>query len=190
MGYLANAGLLVISFVFGAILGLLFLRLLAEVFRANFSNPICQFLFRTTHPVVAPLHRFLPSVKRLNLAVLALALITELVKLLLICALQGIAPNVAGLLLLAVAELIDFLLVLYIVLIIAWALLGMFAVGATHPLVPLVDELTRPVMRPLQKRIPNLGGIDFSPAIAILLILLVRILLVQPLFDLATRMVQ
>ncbi|MGA7297732.1 MAG: YggT family protein [Rhodanobacteraceae bacterium] len=190
MGYLANAGLLLISFVFGAVLGLLFLRLLAELLRANFSNPICQFLFRATHPVVAPLHRVLPSVRRLNLAVLALALIAELVKLLLICALQGIAPNIGGLLLLAVAELIDFVMVLYMVLIIAWALLGMFAVGTSHPLVPLVEQLTRPVMRPLQKRVPTLGGIDFSPAIAILIILLARILLVQPLFDLASGMLQ
>lgn len=190
MGYLANAGLLIVSFAFGALLGLLFLRLLAELLRANFANPVCQFLFRATHPVVAPLHRFLPSVRRLNLAVLALALITELIKLLLVCALQGITPGIAGLLLLAVAELIDFLLVLYIVLIFAWALLGMFAVGATHPLVPLVNQLTLPVMRPLQKRVPTLGGIDFSPAIAILVILLARILLVQPLFNLATGMLQ
>lgn len=190
MGYLANAGLLIISFVFGAILGLLFLRLLAELLRANFSNPICQFLFRATHPVVAPLHRFLPSVRRVNLAVLTLAFVAELVKLLLMCALQGFVPELGGLLLLAVAELIDFLMVFYIVLIIAWALLGMFAVGTGHPLIPLVDQLTRPVMRPLQKRLPSLGGIDFSPTVAILLLLLARILLVQPLYDMARGMLQ
>ena len=190
MSYLANAGLLIVGFVFGMLLGLLFLRLLTELLRADFRNPICQFLYRSTHAVVTPLHRFLPSIRRFNLAVLALAFITEIIKLLLVSALQGITPSLPGLLLLAVAELIDFLLVLYIVLILGWALLGMFAVGQSHPLVPLVNQLTLPLMRPLQKRLPTLGNIDFSPAVAILILLLARILLVQPLFDLARNLLQ
>ncbi len=190
MSYLADGGLLLVSFIFGAILGLLYLRLLAEYWHATFSNPICQFLFRSTHAVVAPLHKFAPSLGGINLAVLLLLLMVELVKLLLICALQGFAPAIPGLLLLAVAELLDFLLVMYVVLIIAWALLSMFAVDTRHPAVPLVNQLTEPVMRPIQKRLPSLGGIDFSPMIAIVVIMLIRVVLLQPLFDLASRLIR
>lgn len=190
MNYLANAGLLIVTLVFDLVLGVLFLRLLAEYWRTTFTNPVCQLLFRVTHPVVAPVHRVIPNLGRLNLAVLALAVVAEVVKLLLFCALQGITPSVGGLALLTVAELIDFVLVLYIVLIIAWALLGMFAVGSSHPVVPLVNQLTQPLMTPLQKRIPSLAGIDFSPLVALLIILLARILLAQPLLDFGWQLMQ
>lgn len=183
MSYLANAARILIEFGFGAILGWLLLRLLAEFWRCDFRNPICQFLYRSTHPLLAPLARVLPSWRRINLAGLILAVVAEMLKLLLLCATMGFLPHWGGLLWLGVAELLDFLLVLYIVLIVGWALMSLLGATRTHPLVPLVGQLTQPLLRPLQKRLPMPGGIDFSPAIAVVALLLVRALLLQPLLD-------
>jgi YggT family protein len=185
MSYFANAARILIEFAFGALLAWLLLRLLAEYWRADFRNPICQFLYRSTHPLLTPLARALPSWRGLNLAVLALAFAAEVVKLLLLCATLGFVPHPGGLLLLALAELLDFALMLYIVLIIGWALMSMLGADRAHPLVPLASQLTQPVLRPLQKRLPTPGGIDFSPAVAVLVLLLARALLLQPLFDFA-----
>ena len=68
MTYFANAGQLLLSFVFGALIGLFVLRLLAEASRVNFRNPISQLLYRYSNPVVAPLRRIVPNLGRLNLA--------------------------------------------------------------------------------------------------------------------------
>lgn len=190
MGYLANAAQILIEFVFGAVIAVLLLRLLAELWRAPFHNPVCQFLYRSTNPVVAPVRKWVPNWGRLSLAVLLLAWLAEILKLVLICATQGFMPKLAGLLLLAIAELASFLALLYIVLIFAWSLMSMLSLERDHPLVPLVAQLTTPVLRPLQRRLPTLGGIDFSPAVAILILLLTRALLLQPLLDLGLALLR
>lgn len=191
MSYLASAGLLLVGFAFTALLCLLLLRLLAQWWRVPFHNPLCQFLYRVTHPLARPLHRVLPNVRRVDLAVVALVLVTEVVKLLLVLALQGRPPSFAGLLVLSVAEVLDFLFLLYVVLIIIWALLSFLGPQHTgHPLAQFVDAVTAPVMRPLQRRLPTAGGIDFSPLVVLLALMLARILLVQPLLDLGSNLLR
>ncbi|HET6633036.1 MAG TPA: YggT family protein [Rhodanobacteraceae bacterium] len=188
MPYLANAAQILIEFVFGAIIALLLLRVLTEAWRADFHNPLSQFLYRATNPTLSALRPVLPTWRRINLAALVLAWVAVLVKITLLCATVGVAPQISGLLLLALAELVDFLLVLYVVLIFAWALMSMLSVDYRNPLVPLISQLVGPVMRPLRRRIPTLGGIDFSPAVAILVLLLIRALVLQPLLDVGQRL--
>lgn len=186
--YLISAAQILITFVFGAVMALFVLRLLAEMARVNFYNPISQFLFRATHVLVTPLRRFVPSVRRISLAPLLLAYVAAALKMLLLTLLAGVLPHALGLLLMAVADLVDFILVLYMAIIFAAALMGMFAVEDQHPLVPFINQIATPVLRPLRRMIPMLGGLDFTPAIAILIILLARALLVQPLLDFAQRL--
>lgn len=188
MGYFTNAGQILIVFAFGAVIGLFILRLLAEAARVDFYNPICQFLYRTTHPLLAPVRRFVPSVRRVNLAPLLLAYLAALLKWALLLALGGLRPGLTGLLLLGLTELTDYLLVLYMAMIFAWSLMSFLAVDSPHPLVPFMGKLVGPVLRPLRRVLPTPGGIDFSPALAILLILLARALVVQPLFDFGTAL--
>lgn len=188
MPYLANAAQILIEFVFGALVALLLLRVLAEAWRADFHNPLCQFLYRATNPVLSPLRRFIPSWRRINLAALLLAWLVEIVKLALLCATLGAAPHITGLLVLGVAELADFVLIFYLVLIFAWALMSMLSIDQRNPLVPLVNQFVQPLMKPLQQRLPTFGGIDFSPAVAILVLLLVRALVLQPWLDAGQRL--
>lgn len=181
--YLANAAQILIEFVFGAVVALLLLRVLAEAWRADFHNPLCQFLYRATNPVVGPLRRFIPSWRRINLAALVLAWLVEIVKLALLCATMGVTPRVAGLLVLGIAELADFVLIFYLVLIFAWALMSFLTIDSRNPLVPLINQFVQPVMQPLQRRLPTFGGIDFSPMVAIVVVLLLRALVLQPWLD-------
>lgn len=188
MSYFASAGQLLVGFIFSALVGLFVFRLLAEACRADFRNPVSQFLYRTTNPVLAPVRRVLPNWRRLNLAALLLAWILELVKIALNFALMGLVPAIAGLLLLGLAELADFVALLYLVLVFAWALVSMLGTSPLHPLVRLLDSLVEPLVQPVRRRMPQLGGLDFSPAVVMLGLALARILLVQPLIDAGTRM--
>lgn len=186
MSYFADAGQILIRFVFGALITLVVLRVLLQMVRANFYNPICQFLYKATNPVLMPLRRVVPSWRNLDVAGALLAWLLSAIQLALLFALAGVSPKLLGLAVMAVADLIGFVLLLYMALIIVRILLGFFPGNTRHPIVPLVYQLTDPLLRPLQRILPSLGGLDFSPMVAWLLITLARVLLVQPLLDLGT----
>lgn len=186
--YFANAGQVLISFVFGAALAIVLLRQMAELARVDFYNPICQFLYRTTSPLVVPMRRLVPRMGRVNLAPLLLAYLVATIEVLLVTLVEGMVPRVPGLLLMALASVLDNLLVLYMVIIFVTALVSLFDVDAQHPLVPFVDQIATPVLRVLRRRLPAIAGFDISPAAAIVIILLARALVVQPLSDFALRM--
>lgn len=187
MIYLQNALALLIGLAFDALATLLLLRLLAEACRADFNNPLSQFVYRSTNPVLAPLRRVLPNWRRINLAALLLAWLVMLLKRLLLFALVGAMPHPLGLLLLALAELLDFLLVFYLVLIFGWSLLSMFAVDRRQPLLRLAGNLVEPLLRPLHGRLIA-GAIDFAPMAVMIALLLARLLIAAPLLDLGTRL--
>jgi YggT family protein len=188
MSYLSNAVQLLLGFAFDIVIAVLLLRLLAEAWRAEFRNPLSQFLYRYTNPLLAPVRRVLPNWRRINLAALLLAYVAMLLKLLLGLLLAGAPHPVGGVLVLAAAELLDFALLLYVVLIFAWALASMLGGDPMHPLLRLLDAIVGPSLRPLRQRLPTLGGLDFSPVVAILILMLARILVAQPLLDLGVRM--
>ncbi|UPG93456.1 YggT family protein [Luteibacter aegosomatissinici] len=187
MNYLTNAGGLLLNVIFGALVALFVLRLLAEANRADFNNPICQFLYRLTNPVVRPLRKALPSVRRVNLAALVIALVIECVKVLLIVLLAGLPVSVLGILVMGLAELLDFFLLTWIVVVFVWSLMSMLSTDRYHPVARFVTALAEPLVRPLRGRM-TIGGLDFSPTIVLLGLFLARILIAQPLQDLGGRL--
>jgi YggT family protein len=187
VSYLLNALSMLIELAFEAAVTLLLLRVAAEACRADFNNPLSQFVYRYTNPVLAPIRRVLPNWRRINLAALLLAWLAMLLKRLLLFALIGVMPHPAGLLLLALAELLDFALLFYIVLLFGWSLLSMFAVDRRHPLLRLAGTIVAPLLRPLQGKLIA-GSIDFAPMVVMILLLLARLLVAAPLMDLGARL--
>jgi len=187
VNYLTNAGALILQFAFGALVTLFVLRLLAEAWRADFNNPICQFLYRFTNPAVRPLRKILPNIRRVNTAALVIILLLECLKVVLIVALAGIAPDVLGVIVAAVAETVDFFLLTWIVLVFVWSLMSMLSTDRYHPVARFVSSLAEPLVRPLRGRM-TLGGLDFSPTVVLLGLFLLRILVAQPLSDWGTRL--
>jgi YggT family protein len=181
--YLLNALSLVIELAFNLLATLFVLRVLAEAARADFHNPISQFLYRATNPVLAPIRRVIPNWRRINLAALLLAWLVMVLKNALLFVLLGAAPNAAGLLVLGLADLIDFVLVFYLVLIFGWSLMSMLQVDSRQPVLRLAGAIVEPLLRPLRGRL-TVGMIDFSPMAVMLVIVLARILIAAPLMDL------
>lgn len=183
MTYLLNALSLLIELAFNLLATLFVLRVLAEAARADFHNPISQFLYRATNPVLAPVRRVIPNWRRINLAALLLAWLVMVLKNALLFVLLGAAPNPVGLLVLGLADLIDFVLVFYLVLIFAWSLLSMLQVDSRQPALRLAGAIVEPLLRPLRGRL-TVGMIDFSPMAVMLILVLARILIAAPLMDL------
>jgi len=185
VSYLLNALSMLIELAFEAAVTLLLLRVAAEACRADFNNPLSQFIYRYTNPVLGPIRRVLPNWRRINLAALLLAWLAMLLKRLLLFALLGVMPHPVGLLLLALAELLDFALLFYIVLLFGWSLLSMFAVDRRQPLLRLASTIVTPLLRPLQGKLIA-GSIDFAPMVVMIVLLLMRLLVAKPLMDLGT----
>ena len=70
MGHLANAGVLIVQAVFGLLAGLFFFRFLMQGLRVDFRNPLSQFVYKLTNPVLIPIQKALPVVRGWNLAAL------------------------------------------------------------------------------------------------------------------------
>lgn len=180
---LTSALILLIRVVFDAVLLLFLLRLFAELWRVEFHNPVSQFIYRYSNPVLAPLRRIIPNWHRWNMAAVLVAWVVELVKWLLIFAVGGAMPHIGGWLVMGIGSLLDYTWMMYVILIFIWALASMFSGGygrSPNPLLHFVDELVEPPMRPLSRHMPSLGGLDLSPAVAIVILLLARILIANP----------
>lgn len=187
MSYLLNALSFLLDLAFGAAAALFVLRLLAEASRADFHNPLSQFVYRTTNPVLAPIRRILPNWRRINIAALLLVWLLMLLKRVLLFALLGVFPHVLGLVLLSVADTLDFILMFYVVLIFIWSLMSLFQVEQYHPVYRLAGSLVDPLLRPLRGKLVA-GGLDFAPWAVMIVLILARLLLVSPLADLGARL--
>lgn len=188
MIYLANALTLLIQFLFGAVVALFAFRLLAEATRADFYNPICQFLYRATNPILTPLRPVIPTLRRINLAALLIIWILEVAKnFLLRFVTPGFWSSNVGTLVLGAADVLNFFAIAYLVMIFAWALLSYVNVDPRNALVPLLGKIVAPVLKPFRKVLPLIGGFDFSPALAILVVLLFETVAVAWLMDLGHR---
>lgn len=144
------------------------LRLLLQWVKADFYNPLSQFLVKVTNPVLVPARRLIPSMGKLDTASVVVMLLLELLQLVIISLLSKTDFGFQFLLLFAVRKLLVALLLTYFVLIIARVIISWFANQSRHPLIPLIYQLTEPVLRPINKLLPSLGGIDLSPLIALI----------------------
>ncbi|HEY6940778.1 YggT family protein [Dokdonella sp.] len=190
MGYFANAGQILVNFVFVTLVALAVFRVLLQLVRANFYNPVCQALYKLTNPVLMPLRRLIRNWRNLDVAALLLAWLLSAIKLVLLYAMFGQRLGVPGLAVMALADLIELVLVLYVGLIFVRALTSFISVERSNPVVPLLFQLTEPLLRPIRRVVPAFGGFDFSPALAILAIMLALALLVAPLVDVGQRLAQ
>ena len=89
-------------------------------------------------------------------------------------------------LLLALATVIDYVLIFFMFITIARAVLSWVSPDPYNPIVRFIHNVTEPVLYQIRKRIPMMyGGIDFSPIIVILIIIFLRIFVVNSLEGLA-----
>jgi YggT family protein len=154
------------------------LRFLLQLVRADFYNPICQFLVKITNPLVIPLRRVLPGLSGLDLASLLLCLLLQLAGIVMLLALNGLGiPNVILLLLWSALGVIGLLVNIYFFALLAMIILSWVAPGSNHPAIYLLYQITEPVMAPFRKALPPMGGMDFSPILVFILINVIQIAL-------------
>lgn len=167
-------GLNALAFLIGTLLDLyitaVILRLLLQWVRADFYNPVCQFLVTVTNPPLLPLRRVIPAVGRLDTAAVVLMLVLEYLSVWISSRLGSAPLGPAEIALFSLTKLLATLLMTYFFLIIAAVILSWVGGQLRHPVIPLVYQLTEPVLRPFRKLIPPIAGIDLSPIFALIVI--------------------
>jgi YggT family protein len=154
------------------------LRFLLQLVRADFYNPISQFLVKVTNPLVLPLRKVIPGYAGLDLASLLLSVLLQLLAIAAILLLSGIGiPSIPLLLIWSVLGVISLLVNIYFFALLAMIILSWVAPGGNNPAIYLLHQITEPVMAPLRKLLPPMGGLDFSPILVFVLINIIQIAL-------------
>lgn len=166
------------GWLFTFVVGAFLLRLLFQLVRTEFRNPLVQALVRLTNPLVLPLRRIVPPVGRVDSASVLAVLIVQIAATAVLTLLAGFGlPSALQLLLRAAVALLDTTLSLYVVALIGYVLLSWVAPDGYSPAGRLLSDLVTPVLRPLRRALPTLGGLDLSPAVAILLLSVLQMVL-------------
>ena len=157
---------------------LLLLRFLMQWARAG-RNPVADFVNAFTNFAVVPLRRVVPGLWGLDLSTLILAWLVQFLEILLVRAVV-VGSDVGGAMLLAVAlmALVNVArLTLYIVIAVVILQAVLSWVNPYSPIAPLLNSLTRPFLRPLQRVIPTVANVDLSPLVVIIICQLLLIAL-------------
>jgi YggT family protein len=166
-----------VSTIIDLYIAAIMLRLLLQWVRADFYNPLCQFLVKVTNPVLVPARRIVPSVGRLDTASVVVMFLLELIQLVIISQLSQAGFELQFMLLFSLRKLLVTLLMTYFVLIIARVIVSWIGSQSRHPLIPLIYQLTEPVLRPFNKLVPPISGIDLSPLFALIALRFLLLLL-------------
>ena len=154
------------------------LRFLLQLVRADFYNPISQFLVKVTNPLVIPLRRVIPGLGGLDLASLLLAVLLQLAGIVLLLLINGIGlPGVFTLLVWSLLGVLGLLVNIYFFALLGMIILSWVAAGSRHPAIYLLHQITEPVMAPFRRALPSMGGLDFSPILVFILINVIQIAL-------------
>ena len=160
--------LFLINIISSFFIGLVLLRFFLQWVKADFYNPLSQFVMKMTNFALLPLRRIIPGFLGLDWAALILACLTEALSLALIALLTG-ATLPGGLFVMAiVVQLLNQILNLYFFIIIIRAILSFSPPAHLNPMYHALAQLTEPIYRPIRRILPLMAGFDLSPMVALI----------------------
>lgn len=175
--YLTNPLEFLITTLISLYLLAVMLRFLLGLVRADFYNPVSQFLVRVTNPLLVPLRKVIPVVGKFDTAAIVLMLVLQLISEFIVISLRGASVPFLTLLMYSIGELFMLLINILLVSIVVQAILSWINPGTYTPVSSLLYSLTNPILKPIQRIIPPLSGIDLSPLFAVIGLQVVRMLI-------------
>lgn len=167
--------------LFDIYLFILIIRLILAWVGANYFDPVTQFIIKLTDPIIKPLRRRIPNIQRLEVSTLLVIAILELCKFAIVTLLEAGALNISAIILLAVGDTLKLITQTFFYAILLQVILSW--VQPSSNTTYLLMQFTSPIMRPLHRIIPNVGGFDITPIPAMLLLQFLQILIVNPIMS-------
>ncbi|OSM98510.1 MULTISPECIES: YggT family protein [Lonsdalea] len=154
----------------------LLLRIWMQWSRSDFYNPLSQFVVKLTQPIVGPLRRIIPSLGPIDSASLLLAFLLTTLKYPLLLLIQVGALSLSPMnLLVGLLSLLKSAGYLVFWMVIIRSLMSWISQGRS-PVDYLLYQLTEPLMAPIRRILPAMGGLDFSAMVVILILYLLNYL--------------
>lgn len=155
------------------------LRFLLQMVRADFYNPLSQFVVRATNPLLRPLRKVIPGVWGIDFAALLLTYLIMLLTVALLAAIAGASLPLLALLGYALLKTMLLVIHLYFFTILVQVILSWVSPGWS-PVAAVLYTINAPLLRPVQKILPSMGGLDLSPLLVIILLQFVSFLIPLP----------
>ena len=163
-----------ISLPFKLYLMIVLLRFWLQLSRADFYNPFSQFIVKATHPLVAPMRRIIPAIGRFDTATLVLAWLVAVAKIVLLSFILNYSvSNVIAVAFTGFVMVLKEALDLIIYVLILRAIMSWVSQGR-NPMEWVLTQLTEPMLAPIRKRMPDLGGLDLSVMVVILILIFLQ----------------
>lgn len=179
---LKEAGIFLIRILFDFYITVVFLRFIFQVFRADFYNPLSQAIVKLTNPPVIPLRRIIPGFAGIDIACLVVLILLQSIEIYLLYYIQYLGiPKIEGVLVSSLASLLSHAISIFSFSLIVCIILSWIIPNGHHPIVLLLSQITAPLLRPIHRIVPIMGGFDLSPLILLIVFQLMNILVVSPL---------
>ncbi len=162
--------LFLLNLVFNFFISLVLLRFFLQWVKADFYNPLCQFVMNMTNFALLPLRRIIPGFLGVDCAALILAILAQAAFLALVSLLTGLSFNGTEFTLTVLLHLASLLLNLYFFIIIIHALLSFSTQAYRNALFQALSQLLAPLYRPIRRVIPPISGFDLSPLVVLIAI--------------------
>jgi len=181
--YMGNASVFLVTMAFSFLLLMMMLRFFLHWVKADFYNPVSQFIASVTTPFVRPLQPLIPSLYGMDLATLLMALALQMLELILIFLLSDYALNFSAIFFISLSKLLQLSINIFFFAILIQALLSWISPGSWNPITIMIHQLSEPILRPAKRLLPPMNGLDLSPIIVLVVLQLAEILIIAPLSD-------
>lgn len=177
MDKLTQIAYLLVNFAFSTYILIVVLRFLLQTFRADFYNPLSQFIVKATNPVLLPLRKVIPGLFGIDVSSIVLAVVLQIIAVQVLGFILGDGFYSIGVLLFdSLKALISLVLNIYFFSFLIMVIISWIAPHTDNPAISIIHSITEPVLRPIRRIIPPMGGLDFSIMVAMLGIYILKIL--------------
>ncbi|MEH6442475.1 MAG: YggT family protein [Oceanospirillaceae bacterium] len=153
---------------------ILLLRLILQLAKADYYNPISQGIVRITQPVINPLQKIIPKVLNVDISPVLLAIVLNAIILYAVYALGSQLIPIASLFLYAVIGVFNIFLDIIFYAVMGSVILSWIAPDSPHPAPQLIMQISSPLYRLVGKALPPMGGFDLSPILIFIAIQLIQ----------------
>ena len=174
----SGAFLFLVTTVFDIYISIVLARFILQMVRADFYNPVSQFIVKATNPLLIPLRKIVPGFGGLDIASLVLFVLIIAVKLgLYVFVFHDPGPvQVLPLVIFFIKSMANtiinfFLFVIFVSAILSWVTA---AGGGYNPFADILNQIAEPVLGPARKIIPPMGGLDISPMLVMIGLIFVK----------------
>ncbi|MBD8482289.1 YggT family protein [Pseudomonas coleopterorum] len=177
---LNTAAIYVVQTLGSLYLLIMLLRFVLQLVRADFYNPLSQFIVRATQPLLKPVRRIIPSLFGLDMSSLLLAIVIQMIIMALTLLLAyGTTGNPLQLLVWSIIGVTALFLKIFFFAMIISVILSWVAPQSHNPGAELVNQICEPALAPFRRIVPNLGGLDISPILAFMVLKLLDMLVIN-----------